>query len=96
MDRFVEEEQLSDTFTYLDNITIGGRKQKEHVIDVERFLAAAGEKKQLFERCFTHGRKTSIRHVARESRLFFLFVRTSPKKEFKRRDCKKQIMRILK
>ena len=50
IDRFVEEEQLSDLFLYLNNITIDWWNQKEHDINVERFLIAAGKMKLTFNR----------------------------------------------
>ena len=34
MDRMVEEEALKDTFAYLDNITVAGRHQQEHDVNV--------------------------------------------------------------
>ncbi|XP_042234811.1 uncharacterized protein LOC121874649 [Homarus americanus] len=45
IDKFVEEENLCDTFPYLDNSTIDGRDQKEHDANLEKFLAAAEERK---------------------------------------------------
>ena len=41
MDSFVEENSLSGTFPYLDNITICGRNQTEHDENLRRFLQAA-------------------------------------------------------
>ena len=41
MDSFVEENSLSGTFPYLDNITICGRNQTEHDENLKRFLQAA-------------------------------------------------------
>ena len=40
MDKMVEQESLKDTFPYLDNITVAGRNQEEHDLNVEKFLAA--------------------------------------------------------
>ncbi|PIK39574.1 hypothetical protein BSL78_23581 [Apostichopus japonicus] len=44
MDSFIEEEKLTDTFAYLDDITICGRDQKEHDHNLQRFLEAAKRK----------------------------------------------------
>ena len=41
MNEFIEDEELSDTFAYLDNITICGRTQKEHDDNLEKFLQSA-------------------------------------------------------
>lgn len=38
MDKLVEQENLKDTFPYLDNITIAGKDQTEHDENVQRFL----------------------------------------------------------
>ena len=43
MDSFVEENELHGTFPYLDNITICGKDQKEHDINLNKFLKAADE-----------------------------------------------------
>ena len=40
MDNFVDEENLNDTFPYLDNITVAGRDQKEHDVNVQAFHEA--------------------------------------------------------
>ena len=40
MDNFVYEENLNDTFPYLDNITVAGRDQKEHDVNVQAFHEA--------------------------------------------------------
>ena len=41
IDKFVDKENLTNTFVYLDNITITGRDQAEHEKWVKRFLEAA-------------------------------------------------------
>ena len=38
MDKLVSEENLKDTFPYLDNVTIAGHTQEEHDSNVEKFL----------------------------------------------------------
>ena len=43
MDDFVEQYNLSDTFVYLDNITISGKTQKEHDKSLAAFMSAAKE-----------------------------------------------------
>jgi len=40
MSQFVEQENLRDTFPYLDNVTVAGRDQEEHDNNVKLFLAA--------------------------------------------------------
>jgi len=40
MSQFVEQENLRDTFPYLDNVTVAGRDQEEHDNNVKSFLAA--------------------------------------------------------
>ena len=48
IDRFVEEEELCDTFPYLDNITIAGRDKYEHDLNLQKFLAAAKRRSLTF------------------------------------------------
>ena len=38
MDKGIKEEQLKDTFPYLDDITVAGRTQEEHDSNVKAFL----------------------------------------------------------
>lgn len=38
MDKLVEEENLKDTFPYLDNITVAGRTKDEHDANIKAFL----------------------------------------------------------
>ena len=38
MDKMVEEDELNDTFPYLDNITVAEKNQEEHDTNVQRFL----------------------------------------------------------
>ena len=38
MDDIIESEKLSGTFAYLDNITVAGRSQEEHDLNVSRFM----------------------------------------------------------
>ena len=40
IDKIVEQEKLTQTFPYLDNITIAGHTKEEHDCNVEKFLAA--------------------------------------------------------
>ncbi len=40
MDNFVDEDNLNDTFPYLDNITVAGGDQKEHDVNVYAFHEA--------------------------------------------------------
>ncbi|MCP4800870.1 MAG: DDE-type integrase/transposase/recombinase, partial [bacterium] len=44
MMKFIEQNNLSAVFPYLDNITICGKNQQEHDANLEKFLAAAKEK----------------------------------------------------
>ena len=44
MVRFVQEEDLKSTFPYLDNITICGKDQQDHDVNLECFLDAAERK----------------------------------------------------
>ena len=41
VDNFIAEENLTDTFADIDDVTICGRDQKEHDDNLERFLEAA-------------------------------------------------------
>ena len=41
IDTLIEEEQLEDTFPYLDDVTVCGRDQEEHDKNLGRFFAAA-------------------------------------------------------
>ena len=38
MDKIIKEEELKDTFPYLDDITVAGRTQEEHDSNVKAFL----------------------------------------------------------
>ena len=40
MDKIVEGEELNDTFPYLDSMTVVGKVQEVHDINVQRFLQA--------------------------------------------------------
>ena len=42
--KFIEQNNLSAVFPYLDNITICGKNQQEYDANLEKFLAAAKEK----------------------------------------------------
>ena len=41
VDRFIDENGLSDTFAYVDNWTVGGRTREEHDSNLERLMDAA-------------------------------------------------------
>ena len=45
MDKLVQNEGLSDTFPYVDNITVGGRNQQEHNQNVKNLLDALKQRK---------------------------------------------------
>ncbi|XP_064083977.1 uncharacterized protein LOC135199749 [Macrobrachium nipponense] len=45
MDKLVEDENLKDTFPYLDNITVGGLTQAEHDENVQKFLEVVRKRK---------------------------------------------------
>ena len=45
MDKLVQNEGLSDTFPYVDNITVGGRNQQEHDQNVKNLLDALQQRK---------------------------------------------------
>ena len=53
MDEFIAEEELSKTYTYLDNITVCGKTKESHDHNLARFLAAAKKKNLKFnqEKC---------------------------------------------
>ena len=46
MDKLVQNEGLSDTFPYVDNITVGGRNQQEHDQNVKNLLDALQQRKR--------------------------------------------------
>ena len=62
MDSFVEENSLSGTFPYLDNITICGRNEIEHDENLKRFLQAAKDINLTYneEKCEFSTRKLHI------------------------------------
>ena len=41
LDTIIEREELRDTFAYVDNVTICGRNQDEHDVNLQKFLTAA-------------------------------------------------------
>ncbi|XP_064117671.1 uncharacterized protein LOC135223096 [Macrobrachium nipponense] len=45
MDKLVEDENLKDTFPYLDNITVGGLTQAEHDGNIQKFLEVVRKRK---------------------------------------------------
>ena len=49
MNDFIENEALSDTFAYLDDVTICGRDQAHHDENLKRFLEAAKYKNAPFQ-----------------------------------------------
>ena len=53
MDRFVKENSLKGTYPYMDNITICGKDQKDHDLNLSEFLAAAKMKNLTYneEKC---------------------------------------------
>ena len=60
IDRIVEEDNLQDTFGYLDNITIAGRTQSEHDANLAKFMASAGTRQLTFNDSKSIISKTSI------------------------------------
>ncbi|XP_046844913.1 uncharacterized protein LOC124438758 [Xenia sp. Carnegie-2017] len=48
MDNFIAKECLEGTFVYLDNVTICGRDQAQHDINLEKFLQAARKRNLTF------------------------------------------------
>ena len=48
MNSFIADEGLSDTFAYLDNVTICGENQTEHNKNLHRFLDAAKRKNLVY------------------------------------------------
>ena len=41
MDDIISDENLKDTFVYVDNVTVCGRDQGEHDMNLDRFLSIA-------------------------------------------------------
>jgi hypothetical protein len=60
MDNFVDEENLNDTFPYLDNITVAGRDQKEHDVNVQAFHEAVQRRNLTLNESKSIESKTSI------------------------------------
>ena len=60
MDTFISENNLSGTFTYLDNITVCSKSQEEHDTKLAEFLAAAEANNLTFNNKCTFS-TTSIR-----------------------------------
>ena len=50
MDNFILEEELDDTFAFMDNLTICGMTEKEHDINLEKFNEAAKCKNLTFNK----------------------------------------------
>ena len=48
MVKFVEKDDLQAVFPYLDNITICGKDQEEHDVNLERFREAARRKNMCY------------------------------------------------
>ena len=66
MDTFISENNLSGTFTYLDNITDCGKDQEEHDTNLEEFLAAAEANNLTFNNNKCTFSTTSIRLLGYE------------------------------
>ena len=50
MDNFIADNQLEGTFAYLDNITVSGRNQGQHDLNLNRFLESAKVNNLVFNR----------------------------------------------
>ena len=44
MDTFIKEENLTDTFAYLDDVTVCGMTEEDHASNLQKFMRAAKEK----------------------------------------------------
>ena len=62
MVKFVHEDDLQATFPYLDNVTICGKDQEEHDVNLEQFLEAAKRKKICYntDKCIFSTRRLPI------------------------------------
>ena len=62
MNSFIADEGLSDTFAYLDDVTICGKNQTEHDKNLHRFLDAAKRKNLVYneKKCTFSTRKLNI------------------------------------
>ena len=62
MDSIITDEQLQATFPYLDNFTIRGKDQREHNVNLKRFLEAASRRQIKYNdsKCVFSTRKLSI------------------------------------
>ena len=62
MNRFIADEGLSDTFAYLDDVTICGKNQTEHDKNLHRFLDSAKRKNLVYneKKCTFSTRKLNI------------------------------------
>ena len=62
MDKSIGNNNLDDTFSYLDNITICGTDQNDHDINLIRFMEGAERKNLKFNRdkCTFSGRKIQL------------------------------------
>ena len=54
LNEFIAEEELSETYAYLDNITACGKTQEEHDHNLARFLAAMKKKNLKFNQESVH------------------------------------------
>ena len=50
MDNFILEEELDDTFAFMDNLTICGMTEKEHDINLEKFNEAEKHSNLTFDK----------------------------------------------
>ena len=62
MDSIITEEQLQATFPYLDNIMICRKDQREHDVNLKRFLEAASRRQIKYNdsKCVLSTRKLAI------------------------------------
>ena len=60
MDKFVDEEGLKDTFPYLDNLTVAGRDQEEHDVNVQKFHEAIRRRNRTLNEAKSVEPKSSI------------------------------------
>ena len=69
MMKFVDENDLETSFPYLDNVTICGKDQEDHGINMEHFLKAAKRKNLCYntEKCiFSTRRLPMFRYIIEE------------------------------
>ena len=64
VDNFISEEELDDTFAFMDNITICGMSENDHDENLVKFQEAAKRRNLTFNKSICTFRTTSLNFIS--------------------------------